>query len=69
MPFKDDPTQIEEVASSICDSPVKLEIHIKQQAQNTSHDEIKEKAMSDPLVKEAMDLFDGRIVDIKKTKE
>ena len=68
-PFKDGPTVIEEAASSICDSPVKLEIHIKQPSQSTSRHEIKEKAMNDPLVKEAMDLFDGRIVDIRKTEE
>ncbi len=68
-PFKDDPPAIEEAASSICNTPVRLEIHIKQQPKSTSRIEIKEKAMSDPVVKEAMDLFDGRIVDIRKTEE
>ena len=68
-PFKDDPSAIEEAASSLCDTPVRLELHIKQQPRSTSRTEIKEKAMSDPVVKEAMDLFDGRIVDIKKTEE
>ncbi len=68
-PFKDDPSGIEEAASSICGTPVRLEIHIKEQKKNTSRTEIKEKAMSDPVVKEAMDLFDGRIVDVRKTEE
>lgn len=68
-PFKDNPSSIEEAASSLCDTPVKLEIHIKKQPKSTSRSEIKEKAMSDPVVKEAMDLFDGRIVDIRKTEE
>ncbi|HEB02927.1 MAG TPA: hypothetical protein ENI12_06820, partial [Nitrospirae bacterium] len=68
-PFKDDPSAIEEAASSLCNTPVRLELHVKQQQKSTSRTEIKQKAMSDPVVKEAMDLFDGRIVDIRKTEE
>ena len=68
-PFKDDPSSIEEAASDLCNTPVKLELHIKKEQKSTSRTEIKEKAMSDPVVKEAMDLFDGRIVDIKKTED
>ncbi len=68
-PFKDDPSRLEEVASDLCDAPVKIELHIKQKQKPTSRTEIKEKAMSDPVVREAMDLFDGRIVDIKKTED
>jgi DNA polymerase-3 subunit gamma/tau len=65
-PFKDDPARIEAIASSLCDTAVTIEIHIKQPSQSMSRKDVKDQAMKDPLVREAMDLFDSRIVDIKK---
>jgi DNA polymerase-3 subunit gamma/tau len=67
--FNDDPSIVEGPASDICATPIKMEIHIKKAIPSTSRAEIREKALNDPVIKEAMDLFDGRIVDIKKTDD
>jgi DNA polymerase-3 subunit gamma/tau len=68
-PFKDDPSVVEGIAGELCDSSVKLDIHIKKPKGVASRKEIKDKAMDDPLVKGAMDLFDSRIVDVRRTEE
>ena len=60
---------MEDIAGELCDSSVKLEIHIKKPKGAASRKEIKDKAMDDPLVKGAMDLFDSRIVDVRRTEE
>jgi DNA polymerase-3 subunit gamma/tau len=67
-PFKDDPSAIEKLASELMGMPTKLEIHIKQH-KSPGQNDLKEKALSEPLVKEALDLFEGRIVNIKQAKE
>ena len=69
LTFKDNPGTVEAIAEELCVCPVKLEIHIKASPPSEGRKDIKEKAMSDPLIKEAMDLFDSRIVDIKKTED
>lgn len=64
-PFKDDPSTIEKLASELRGAPTKLEIHINKPSKSTRKD-IKKKAMSEPVVKEALDLFEGRVVNVKQ---
>lgn len=67
-PFKDDPSDIEELASELRGAPTKLEIHINKQKKSAGRD-IKQKAMSEPVVKEALDLFEGRVVNVKQIED
>jgi DNA polymerase-3 subunit gamma/tau len=64
-PFKDNPGIIEDIASGILGAPVKLQIHVRQ-SRREGKKELKEKVMSEPAIKEALDLFEGRVVDVKK---
>jgi DNA polymerase-3 subunit gamma/tau len=64
-PFKDKPEIVENIAADILGSPIKLEIQISQ-PKPTEKTDLKKKVMSEPVIKEALDLFEGRIVDIKK---
>jgi DNA polymerase-3 subunit gamma/tau len=64
-PFKDSPELVEDIATDLLGAPVKVEIHISQ-SKPTDKKGLKEKVMSEPVIKEALDLFEGRVVDIKK---
>ena len=55
---------IEQIASDILKSPVKLKIDILTKKIIPKKD-LKDKVLTDPAVKEAMELFDGRIIDVK----
>lgn len=62
---------IEDVCSKICGRKVKINLTAnaedeeqKQQARETA-DRLKKKALSHPLVMETLELFSGKIVDIK----
>lgn len=67
-PFKDNPAMIEKIASELRARPTKIVIQIKQ-ARQTPKVTLTEKAKSDATVKEALDLFDGRIVNVKEYKD
>jgi DNA polymerase-3 subunit gamma/tau len=41
---------------------------VKQEREKTRHDKIKDEAMNDPLVKSALDLFGGELVDVDEEK-
>jgi DNA polymerase-3 subunit gamma/tau len=62
--IKDNLARISEIASDICKSPVKIKINVHHQKTPAKKD-LKEKALSEPLIKDALDLFDGRVVDVR----
>lgn len=63
-PIRENLLLIQEIASSILNSSVNIEIDITSKKTLKKKD-IKEKIMSEPLIKEVIELFDGRIVDVK----
>ena len=67
-PFKDNPAMIEKIASELRARPTKMVIHIKS-AKQTPKVTLTEKVKGEPMVKEALDLFDGRIVNVKEYKD
>jgi hypothetical protein len=67
-PFRENPGLIENPASELVGSPVKVEIRTKH-VKSVGKKELKEKVISEPVIKEALDLFDGTVVDVKKTKD
>lgn len=67
-PFKDDPQEVERLASELRGAPTRLEIHIRQSAA-PGRSELREKALSERVVQEALDLFEGRIVKIRSVEK
>ncbi|MFC1549345.1 DNA polymerase III subunit gamma/tau [Nitrospirota bacterium] len=67
-PFKDNPQMIEKLTTELRALPTKIEIHIKH-LEKESTSELKERIKSEPAIMEALDLFDGRIVHVKKLKD
>jgi DNA polymerase-3 subunit gamma/tau len=65
-PFKDKPELIENIASDILGLPIRLEIKIIEPESPKKKTDLKKMVMSEPVIKEALDLFEGRVVDIKK---
>jgi DNA polymerase-3 subunit gamma/tau len=56
--------QIEEVAAEVAARNIKIDIKTKKKEEKQA-DDVKDDVLNDPLVKEALDLFDGRIVNIQ----
>jgi flavin reductase (DIM6/NTAB) family NADH-FMN oxidoreductase RutF len=46
-----------------------VEIKVKSSRGRRTKKDVKEKAMSEPLVKEALELFEGRVVDVREVKD
>jgi len=67
-PFKDDPSEVERLASELRGAPTRIEIHIRQSAA-PGRNELREKALSERVVQEALDLFEGRIVKIRPVEK
>jgi DNA polymerase-3 subunit gamma/tau len=67
-PFKDDTRLIEEIASSLRKAPTRVVIKVEA-SKTPRRKDLKDKVMSEPLVKEALELFEGRVVDVRKTGE
>ncbi len=61
--------EITRIASEVRGAPVSVEIKVKPAKGKRTKKDVKEKAMSEPLVKEALELFDGRVVDVKEIKD
>ncbi len=59
---------ISKTASDVRRAPTTIEIKVKA-ARTKREKSIKEKAMSEPLVKEALELFEGRVVDVREVKD
>lgn len=58
---------VEEIAAGIRGAPVKIAINIKH-SRTPSKKELKEKAMAEPLIQEALELFEGRVVDVRQVE-
>lgn len=67
--IKKNSAAIAKLASAIRGVPTKIEIHIIKSRPATPQVDMKTRVMADPGVKEAMSLFDGRIVDYKSAEE
>ena len=67
-PLKKCLDMISKAASDIRRAPTTIEIKVKA-ARTKRKKSIKEKAMSEPLVKEALELFEGRVVDVREVKD
>ncbi|MDP1758265.1 MAG: hypothetical protein Q8K77_00530, partial [Thermodesulfovibrionales bacterium] len=63
-PIRKNSHLIEQIASDILKSPVKLKIDILTK-KIISKKDLKDKVLTDPAVKEVIELFDGRIIDVK----
>jgi DNA polymerase-3 subunit gamma/tau len=63
-PFKDNPEEVERLAGELRGAPTKIEIHIVEKGP-APVSAVKERALSEPIVKEALDLFEGRVVNVK----
>lgn len=63
-PIRKNSNLIEQIASDILKSPVKLKIDILTKKIIRKKD-LKDKVLTDPAVKEVIELFDGRIIDVK----
>jgi DNA polymerase-3 subunit gamma/tau len=59
---------VEKEVSALFGSPLKVEYSIGAGSNGLSRRELFEKAASEPIVREALGLFDGRIADVKETK-
>jgi len=63
-PVKKNSSLIESLASGIRGNPTKIEIDVKIKKVIRKKD-LEDKALANPAVREAIELFDGRIVDVK----
>lgn len=68
QPFRDDTRLIEEIAGRLRKAPTRVVIKVEPSRAPRKKD-LKEKVMSEPVVKEALELFEGRVVDVRKTGE
>jgi DNA polymerase-3 subunit gamma/tau len=67
-PLKDSPEAVEKLATELRGAPTKIEIHIVEKGP-APVSTVKERALSEPTVKEALDLFEGRVVNVKPTND
>ncbi len=67
-PLRDNLSFIEGIASDVRNAPTRVEIKVRT-GKATRKKDIKGRAMSEPVVKEALELFEGRVVDVKEVKE
>jgi DNA polymerase-3 subunit gamma/tau len=58
-------SKIEEAASAIYGSPLKMKVVFKKGEKALSKRDLMEKAKQDPFIKEALELFEGKIMDVK----
>lgn len=62
--IKKNSSLIEEIASDVRESPTKIAIDIQTKRVIPKKD-MKDKVLADPAIKEVVELFDGRIIDVK----
>ncbi len=60
---------ISRIASEVRGVATRIEIDVKAARGGRTKKNVKEKAMSEPLVREALELFEGRVVDVKEIKD
>lgn len=63
-PIRKNSTLIEGIASEIRKNPIKVQIELHKKKIIGKND-LRAKALEDPAIKEIIDLFDGRIIDVK----
>jgi len=68
-PVKEKLKEIAATATEVRREPTTVEIKIKAARGARTKKDVKEKAMSEPVVKEALELFEGRVVDVKEVKD
>lgn len=61
---KDKKNLVERIASEVAARAIKVKIESKKKI-NENNEDIRQKILNDPLVKEALELFDGRVVDVR----
>ena len=57
---------VRKIVQEIAGRPVQITI-VTKEAQSVSKSELRERALQNPIVREALELFDGRIVDVTPT--
>lgn len=67
-PFKDNPAEAEHIATEIFGAHVAIEIHIKHQKPQEKKN-LRETVMNDPVVKDALRIFDGRVVRVESAED
>jgi hypothetical protein len=60
--------RIEELASGILGAPTRVAIEVVKSRTPTKR-ELTEKALSDPIIQQALELFEGRVVDVRQAEE
>lgn len=68
-PVKNNCALISDIASEVRGLPTAVEIIVEQPVPPPSKKELKDRIMSEPMVKEALSLFDGRVVDVKQVDD
>jgi DNA polymerase-3 subunit gamma/tau len=68
-PIKDKSALIEKVASEARGVPTGVEIHIRKPSVASGRTDLKDKVFSEPVIKEALDLFEGRVLDFGVVEE
>jgi DNA polymerase-3 subunit gamma/tau len=61
--------EISGTASEVLHAPITVKVKVRSAHGRRTKKDVKEEAMSEPLVKEALDLFEGRVVDVKEVKD
>ncbi|MEJ2181903.1 MAG: DNA polymerase III subunit gamma/tau [Nitrospirota bacterium] len=68
-PFEENPSVLAEHATRLRGIPTKVAIEVKPERARSRVKDLKKKALAEPLVKEALDLFEGRVVNVKEIDE
>ncbi|GAB4390811.1 MAG: DNA polymerase III subunit gamma/tau [Thermodesulfovibrionales bacterium] len=64
-PVKANSVLIAEIAAGIRNAPTRVKININQ-CRIASRKELREKVLQEPIVQEALELFEGRVVDVRQ---
>ncbi len=67
--IKKNSTMLEEIFSDEIGTKVKIAVKIVEDKKRTNKKELKEEIMADPFIKDMLELFNGRIVDIKPVEK
>lgn len=65
-PIQDNPVLVEEMASVLRGKPTKVKVKIiKKTKKKNANDDLKAKVLAEPAVQEAMELFSGKLVNVR----
>jgi DNA polymerase-3 subunit gamma/tau len=68
-PVKESSELIEKLASDLRKAPTRIEIHIKKSSKSHDKPGLRERVLSEPVIKEALDLFEGRVLNYNVVEE